>query len=154
MDSAENKYRMAIIFRAQETLPPFAGQSLFKMDWGRSGKLSCGMMSQFLKFFLEIIDTMSSRLREERTHPPTSQHPWCICAHGMGNLHICEGSINVEWYIQVLEQHILPSRQRLFQTTLLISARQCQTTFYTYSLSRSFLRSYRGLLKVVTMTLT
>uniref|UniRef100_A0AAY5JYK7 Tc1-like transposase DDE domain-containing protein n=1 Tax=Esox lucius TaxID=8010 RepID=A0AAY5JYK7_ESOLU len=33
----------------------------------------------------------------------------------MGDLHICEGPINVEQYIQVLEQHMLPSRLRLFQ---------------------------------------
>ena len=39
----------------------------------------------------------------------------CISAHGMVNLHICEGTLNAERYIQVLEQHILPSKQRLFQ---------------------------------------
>ena len=38
----------------------------------------------------------------------------CISAQGMGNLHICEGTINAERYIQVLEQHMLPSKQRLF----------------------------------------
>ncbi|KAL6458326.1 hypothetical protein MHYP_G00335560 [Metynnis hypsauchen] len=39
----------------------------------------------------------------------------CVSAHGMGNLHICEGTINAERYIQVLKQHMLPSKQRLFQ---------------------------------------
>ena len=38
----------------------------------------------------------------------------CVSAHGMGNLHICEGTINAERYIQVVEQHMLPSKQRLF----------------------------------------
>ena len=38
----------------------------------------------------------------------------CISAQGMGNLHICEGTINAERYIQVLEQHMLPSKQHLF----------------------------------------
>ena len=38
----------------------------------------------------------------------------CITAQGMGNLHICEGTINAERYIQVLEQHMLPSKQRIF----------------------------------------
>uniref|UniRef100_A0A9J7YW71 Tc1-like transposase DDE domain-containing protein n=1 Tax=Cyprinus carpio carpio TaxID=630221 RepID=A0A9J7YW71_CYPCA len=33
----------------------------------------------------------------------------------MGSLHIWKGSINAERCIQVLEQHILPSRRRLFQ---------------------------------------
>ena len=38
----------------------------------------------------------------------------CVSAHGMGNLRICEGTINAERYLQVLEQHMLPSKQRLF----------------------------------------
>ncbi|MED6237297.1 hypothetical protein ATANTOWER_022227 [Ataeniobius toweri] len=36
-----------------------------------------------------------------------------VCAHGMGNLHICEGTIDAERYIQVLEQHVVASKQRL-----------------------------------------
>ena len=40
----------------------------------------------------------------------------CVNAHGiMGNLYICEGTRNAERYIQVSEQHLLPSKQRLFQ---------------------------------------
>ncbi len=33
----------------------------------------------------------------------------------MGSLHIWKGTINAERYIQVLEQHMLPSRRLLFQ---------------------------------------
>ena len=43
----------------------------------------------------------------------------------MANLHLYEGTINAYWYKQVLEQHILPTYQRLFQGRLC----QCQTTF-------------------------
>lgn len=39
----------------------------------------------------------------------------CVSAHDMGNLQICDGTVNAERYIQVLEQHMLPSKQRLFQ---------------------------------------
>uniref|UniRef100_A0A9J7YRV1 Tc1-like transposase DDE domain-containing protein n=1 Tax=Cyprinus carpio carpio TaxID=630221 RepID=A0A9J7YRV1_CYPCA len=39
----------------------------------------------------------------------------CMSACGMGSLHIWKGTINAERYIQVLEQHMLPSRCRLFQ---------------------------------------
>ncbi len=39
----------------------------------------------------------------------------CISAYGMGNLHVLEGTMNAERYINVLEQHMLPSRQRVFQ---------------------------------------
>ena len=33
----------------------------------------------------------------------------------MGSLHVLEGTMNAERYIKVLEQHMLPSRRRLFQ---------------------------------------
>ncbi len=39
----------------------------------------------------------------------------CMSACDMGSLHIWKGTINAERYIQVLEQHGLPSRRRLFQ---------------------------------------
>uniref|UniRef100_A0AAR2KFA0 Tc1-like transposase DDE domain-containing protein n=1 Tax=Pygocentrus nattereri TaxID=42514 RepID=A0AAR2KFA0_PYGNA len=47
-----------------------------------------------------------------KVQKPASLMVWgCVSAHGMGNLHICEGTINAERYIQVLEQHMLPSKQ-------------------------------------------
>ncbi len=39
----------------------------------------------------------------------------CISAYGMGSLHVLEGTMNAERYIKVLEQHMPPSRRRLFQ---------------------------------------
>ncbi len=38
-----------------------------------------------------------------------------ISAYGMGSLHVLEDTKNAERYIKVLEQHMLPSRRRLFQ---------------------------------------
>ena len=38
----------------------------------------------------------------------------CVSAHGMGNLHICEGTINAERYIQVVEQYMLHPSNILF----------------------------------------
>ncbi len=47
---------------------------------------------------------------------PASLMVWgCISAYGMGSLHVLEGTMNAERYIKVLEQHMLPSRWRLFQ---------------------------------------
>ncbi len=47
---------------------------------------------------------------------PASLMVWgCINACSMGSLHIWKGTIDAERYIQVLEQHMLPSRRRLFQ---------------------------------------
>ncbi len=39
----------------------------------------------------------------------------CISAYGMGSLRALEGTMNAERYIKVLEQHMLPSRRRVFQ---------------------------------------
>ncbi len=39
----------------------------------------------------------------------------CISAYGMGSLHVLEGTMNAERHINVLEQHMLPFRRRLFQ---------------------------------------
>ncbi len=65
------------------------------------------------------------RTKEDKDNPscyqrsvqkPASLMVWgCMSACGMGSLHIWKGTINVERYIQVLEQHMLPSRRRLFQ---------------------------------------
>ncbi len=47
---------------------------------------------------------------------PASLMAWgCIRVYGMGSLHVLEGTVNAERYIKVLEQHILPSRWRVFQ---------------------------------------
>ncbi len=47
---------------------------------------------------------------------PASLMVWgCIIAYGMGSLHVLEGTMNAERYIKVSEQHMLPSRRRLFQ---------------------------------------
>lgn len=34
----------------------------------------------------------------------------CISAHCIGEFYICEGTIKAEWYIFLLEQHMLPPR--------------------------------------------
>ncbi len=47
---------------------------------------------------------------------PASLMVWgCISAYDMGSLHVLEGTMNAERYIKVLEQHMLPSRRRVFQ---------------------------------------
>ncbi len=65
------------------------------------------------------------RTKEDKDNPscyqrsvqkPASLMVWgCMSACGMGSLHIWKGTINAERYIQVLEQHMLPSRRHLFQ---------------------------------------
>ncbi len=49
-------------------------------------------------------------------HKPASLMVWGgISAYGMGSLHVLEGTMNAERYIKVLEQHMLPSRQCIFE---------------------------------------
>lgn len=42
-------------------------------------------------------------------------HLWWTEANSIGSLHIWEGTISAEQYMQVLEQHRLPSRQMFVQ---------------------------------------
>ncbi len=65
------------------------------------------------------------RTKEEKDHPdcyqqqvqkPGSVMVWgCVSALGKGNLHFCDGTINAEKYIEILERNMLPSRRHLFQ---------------------------------------
>ncbi len=59
----------------------------------------------------------------------------CISAYGMGSLHVLEGTMNAERYIKVLEQHMLPSRRRLFQ--------QDHAKPHTAAITTAWLRSRR-----------
>ena len=59
-----------------------------------------------------------SRLLPRKVQKPASVMVWgCISAHSMGDLHICEGTIDAEAYVGILERHMLPSRWRLFPGT-------------------------------------
>ncbi len=65
------------------------------------------------------------RTKEEKDHPdcyqqqvqkPGSVMVWgCVSALGKGNLPFCDGTINAEKYIEILEHNMLPSRRHLFQ---------------------------------------
>ncbi len=69
---------------------------------------------------------------------PASLIVWgCISAYGMGSLHVLEGTMNAERYIKsnILEQHMLPSRQRLFQ--------QDNAKPHTAAITTAWLRSRR-----------
>ncbi len=58
-----------------------------------------------------------------------------ISAYGMGSLHVLEGTMNAERYIKVLEQHMLPSRGRVFQ--------QDNAEPHTAAITTAWLRSRR-----------
>ena len=64
---------------------------------------------------------------QQKVQKPASVILWgCISAHGMGDLHICEGTIDAETYVGILERHMLLSRRQLFPGTRPILAGQCQ----------------------------
>ncbi len=85
------------------------------------------------------------RAKEEGDHPvcyqrsvqkPASLMVWgCISVYGMGSLHVLEGTMNAERYIKVLEQNMLPSRQRAFQ--------QDNAKPHTAAITTAWLRSRR-----------
>lgn len=92
------------------------------------------------------------RTKEDKDNPscyqrsvqkPASLMVWgCMSACGMGSLHIWKGTINAERYIQVLEQHMLPSRHRLFQGRPCIF-QQDNAKPHTASITTSWLRRRR-----------
>ncbi len=58
---------------------------------------------------------LSSMLSAFSSKASISDDMVMVCAYGMGSLHVLEGTMNAERYIKVLEQHMLPSRRRVFQ---------------------------------------
>ncbi len=102
-----------------------------------------GQTSPNLTFLLEITDAMSSGLKRRETFQRVlivqfksiSDGMECISAYSMGSLHVLEGTMNAERYIKVLEQHMLPSRWRLYQED---NAKQ-----HTAAITTAWLRSWR-----------
>ncbi len=88
-------------------------------------KWKSGQTSPNLTFLMEITDDGVLRSKEEgdlsacnqrSVQKPASLMAWgSISAYGMGSLHVLEGTMNAEKYIKVLEQHMHPSRGRVFQ---------------------------------------
>ncbi len=84
----------------------WSDESVFQVFFGRNGR--------------RVLWT-----KEEKDHPdyyqqqvqkPGSVMVWgCVSALGKGSLHFCDGTINAEKYIEILEHNILPSRRHLFQ---------------------------------------
>ncbi len=84
----------------------WSNESVFQVFFGRNGR--------------RVL-----RTKEEKDHPdcyqqqvqkPGSVMVWgCVSALGKGNLHFCDGTINAEKYIEILEHNMLPSRRHLFQ---------------------------------------
>ncbi len=109
----------------QKAQPFSLGQGSFKMDCGKSGKLFCGQDKSKFEVLFGKLGRHVIRTKEDKDNPscyqrsvqkPASLMVWgCMSACGMPSLHIWKGTINAERYIQVLEQHMLPSRRRLFQ---------------------------------------
>ncbi len=66
----------------------------------------------------------------------------CISAYGMGSLHVLESTMNAEKYIKVLEQHMLPSRCRLFQGRPCVF-QQDNAKPHTAAITTAWLRSRR-----------
>ncbi len=58
-----------------------------------------------------------------------------VWAYGMGSLHVLEGIMNAKRYIKILEQHMLPSRRRVFQ--------QDNAKLHTAAITKAWLHNRR-----------
>ncbi len=129
------------------------GQGSFKMDCGKVENCSVVRRIKIWSSFLENWDAMSSGLKRTRDNPSCYQRSVqkaCI-SDGMGSW------VRVAWaaytsgkapsmlkrYIQVLEQHMLPSRRRLFQGRPCIFQHD-NARPHTASITTSWLRRRRS----------
>ncbi len=85
-----------------------------------SGNVYCGQMNQYFRYFLGGMDAVCSGPKKKRIIQTVTSNKsksqglsWyggCVSALGKGNLHFCDGTINAEKYIEILE-HNMPSRR-------------------------------------------
>ncbi len=128
------------------------GQGSFKMDCFKVEK--CSVWSDESKFDILVGNHRRRVLRAKKegylpacyqrsVQKPASLMVWgCISAYGMGSLHVLEGTMNAERYINVLEQHMLPSRRHLFQGRPCVF-QQDNAKPHTAAITTAWLRSRR-----------
>ena len=102
----------------------FSGPELICDGLMTSGKVFCGLTSRHFKLFLENVDVVSSGPKRKRTIRTVmdakfkSQHLWwygaVLVPVAWGTCTSVKAPLMLKGYIQVLEQHMLPSKQRLF----------------------------------------
>ncbi len=81
------------------------------LKWFQSGKVFYGQTSPNLTFLLEMANAVFAKeegdltARSQRSvQKPASLMVWgCISAYSTGSLHVLEGTMNAERYIQLLE---------------------------------------------------
>ncbi len=81
-----------------------------------SGNVYCGQMNQYFRYFLGGMDAVCSGPKKKRiiqTVTSNKSKRGCVSALGKDNLHFCDGTINAEKYIEILEHNMLPSRRHL-----------------------------------------
>ena len=118
--------RKAFINFAPETPPSSLGPKSSEMDERQWKHVLWSDESTFQLVFGKN-GRWILRAKDEKDHPdcyqwkvqkPASVMVWgCISAHDMGDLHICEGTIDAEAYVGILERYMLPSRQQLLPGT-------------------------------------
>ncbi len=141
----------AICEHAPETLSCPVGQGSFKVD---CFKVESVLWSDDSKCYILVGNhgRCVLRAKEEGGLPAcyqcSVQKPaflmvrGCISTYGTGSLHVLEGTMNAERYIKVLEQHMLPSRQRVFQGRPCVF-QQDNAKPHTPAITTAWLRSRR-----------
>ena len=72
----------------------------------------------FGKNWYRILRAKDKKDQRKVPKPASVMELGCIIAHGLSDLHICEGTIYAEDYVGILERQMLPSRWLLFPGTL------------------------------------
>ncbi len=122
--------------------------------WSRSTVVSCGprLISKWKSVLWSVESKLYILLGNHGRRVPQAKEEWacyqrsvqkpaslmlwgCISAYGMGSLHVLEGTMNAERYVNVLAQHMLPSRWCVFQ--------QDNAKPHTAAITTAWLRSRR-----------
>ena len=84
----------------------WSDESVFQAFFGRNGR--CVLQTKDENYHPDCY--------QQQVQKPGSVMVWgCISALVKGNLHLYDGTINAKMYLEILEQHLLPTRWHLFQ---------------------------------------
>ncbi len=114
------------------------------LGWpSHSENVYCGQMNQYFRYFLGGMDAVCSGPKKKRIIQTVTSNKsksqglfmvWgCVSALGKGNLHVCDGTINAEKYIEIFGAQYAAFKKTSFPgTSMHISTRQCKTTFCSH----------------------
>ena len=107
-------------------------QSHLRLGLKESGNMFSGQISPCFNLFLEKtdVDIYVPKIERSSRLLPTKNIKTSLC-DGMGALQICEGTIDAEAYVVILQTYAAVKKSTFQRNPMSISAGKCQVSFYT-----------------------